>query len=67
MLELAADGGPTRVRYTFARPLEHPSQVFLLATKRGMIRYPMGPVGSTVVIPPAALPLPLDLATKDGL
>ena len=30
-----------------------------LATRRGMIRYPMGPVGATVTIPPAALPLQL--------
>jgi len=48
---------PTHVRYTFDRKLEHPSLVFLLATRRGMIRYPMGPVGATVMVPPAALPL----------
>jgi hypothetical protein len=57
ILELVDGGHPTRVRYTFEHRLEHPSLVFLLATRRGMIRYPMGPVGATVTVPPAALPL----------
>ncbi len=54
-------GHPLRVRYTFETSVDDPSIVFLLATKRGMIRYPMGPVGATMAIPPATLPLVLDI------
>jgi hypothetical protein len=57
ILGLDDEARPIRARYTFDRRLEHPSLVFLLATRRGMIRYPMGPVGATVTVPPAALPL----------
>ncbi|HET6585587.1 MAG TPA: hypothetical protein VFG69_19140, partial [Nannocystaceae bacterium] len=62
ILALADGVHPTRVRYTFDRTLDDPSLVFLLATRRGMLRYPMGPVGATVTIPPAALPLTIPSA-----
>lgn len=61
ILAVDDEGFPIRVGYRFDRPLEHAGYVFLLATRRGMIRYPMGPVGSTVTVPPAALPLALEL------
>jgi hypothetical protein len=54
-----AEGFPTRVRYAFDRPLEDGSLVFLLVARRGIIRYPLGPVGSSVPIPAGALPLEL--------
>ncbi|MBC8074293.1 MAG: hypothetical protein IAG13_38595 [Deltaproteobacteria bacterium] len=57
-----AEGFPTRVRYTFDCSLEDGSLVFLLVARRGIIRYPVGPVGSTVTIPPGALPLELGTA-----
>ncbi len=52
---------PTTVRYTFDRALEDPSLVFLLVTRRGMIRYPMGPIGASVPVPAGALPFELEL------
>ncbi|MCH9685382.1 MAG: hypothetical protein K0V04_28360 [Deltaproteobacteria bacterium] len=56
---------PQRVRFTFETSVDDPSLVFLLATKRGMLHYPMGPVGATMAIPPATLPLVLDIQEQD--
>jgi hypothetical protein len=59
VLSTAPDGAPTRVRYAFDRPVDDASIQFLLVTQAGIVRYPMGPVGATMPIPPAALPVPL--------
>lgn len=61
IVKVDADGRPIRVRFRFDVPVDDPSLVFLLATKRGLIRYPIGPVKATMPIPPAMLPLVLDL------
>jgi hypothetical protein len=61
IVKVDGDGRPLRVRYTFEVSVDDPSLVFLLATKRGLIRYPIGPVKATMPIPPAMLPLVLDL------
>ena len=53
----ADDGAPTRVRYIFDRPLEDPSLRFFMVSPAGLLRYPMGPVGSTVRVAPGAHPL----------
>ncbi|MCA9652414.1 MAG: hypothetical protein H6712_11820 [Myxococcales bacterium] len=60
VLRVDGDGRPVKVRYAFETPVDDGSIVFLLMTKRGMIRYPMGPVGATMMIPPAQLPMVLD-------
>jgi hypothetical protein len=65
ILKVDGDGRPLRVRFTFDVSVDDPSLVFLLATKRGLIRYPMGPVKATMPIPPAMLPLVLDLEAQD--
>lgn len=65
IMKVDADGRPVRVRYRFDVPVDDPSLVFLLATKRGLIRYPIGPVKATMPIPPAMLPLVLDLEAQD--
>lgn len=65
IVKVDGDGRPLRVRYRFDVPVDDPSLVFLLATKRGLIRYPMGPVKATMPIPPATLPLVLDLEAQD--
>lgn len=65
ILKVDGDGRPVRVRYRFDVPVDDPSLVFLLATKRGLIRYPIGPVKATMPIPPAMLPLVLDLEAQD--
>lgn len=65
ILKVDAEGRPVRVRFGFDVPVDDPSLVFLLATKRGMLRYPMGPVGATMAIPPAQLPMVLDLEAQD--
>jgi hypothetical protein len=64
IVKVDADGRPIRVRYRFDVPVDDPSLVFLLATKRGLIRYPIGPVNATMPIPPAMLPLVLDLEAQ---
>lgn len=65
IVKVDADGRPVRVRFSFDVPVDDPSIVFLLATKKGMIRYPMGPAGATLPIPPAQLPMVLDLEAQD--
>jgi hypothetical protein len=65
IVKVDADGRPVRVRFRFDVPVDDPSLVFLLATKRGLIRYPIGPVKATMPIPPAMLPLVLDLEAQD--
>lgn len=65
IVKVDGDGRPVRVRYRFDVPVDDPSLVFLLATKRGLIRYPIGPVNATMPIPPAMLPLVLDLEAQD--
>lgn len=65
ILKVDDAGRPIRVRFGFDVAVDEPSLVFLLATKRGMIRYPMGPVGATLPIPPAQLPMVLDLEAQD--
>lgn len=65
IIKVDAAGRPVRVRYRFDVPVDDPSLVFLLATKRGLIRYPIGPVKATMPIPPAMLPLVLDLEAQD--
>jgi hypothetical protein len=57
IVQVAPDGAPTRVRYTFDRPLDDPSMVVAIVSPRGLLRYPLGPVGSTVTVAPGAHPL----------
>jgi hypothetical protein len=54
---VAPDGAPTRVRYTFDRALGDPGLAFFIMSPRGLLPYPIGPVGSTVVVAPGAHPL----------
>ena len=61
ILQVDDEGRPWKVRWRFDESVDDPSLVFLLATKKGMLRYPMGPVGATMMIPPAVLPMGLDL------
>lgn len=56
---------PNRVEYRFDAPVDDPSIVFLLCTRKGLIRYPMGPVGVPLPIPPPKLPLVLDIDEQD--
>jgi hypothetical protein len=65
IVKVDGDGRPVRVRFRFDVPVDDPSLVFLLATKRGLIRYPIGPIKATMPIPPAMLPLVLDLEAQD--
>lgn len=58
-------GRPVRVRFGFDVSVDDPSLVFLLATKRGLIRYPMGPVGATMPIPPPSMPMVKDLPEEE--
>lgn len=51
------EGFPSRVRFTFAHSLDDPRVVVLLATPRGFVRYPLGPIGSEIAVPPASAPL----------
>ncbi len=60
ILKVDPEGRPFKARYQFDRSLEDPDLVLLLATRRGMLRYPMGPVGAPLPIPPAKLPMVLD-------
>lgn len=52
------DGKPLRVRYTFDRNLEDPSYVFLHSTYRGLIRFPVPPVGERIRLVKGQLPDP---------
>lgn len=45
-----------RIAVRFDRPLEDPSLVFLIATPRGFLRYPLARVGTEVELPPATAP-----------
>lgn len=51
------DGFPTRVRFRFAIALDDPRVAVMLATPRGFVRYPLGPIGSEIAVPPASAPL----------
>ncbi len=44
------DGYPTVVRYVFDRPLHDPSLRFVLATDRGFVQFPLGPVGMQLTV-----------------
>jgi hypothetical protein len=57
-IEVLADdaGFPTRVRFTFAHSLDDPRVAVMLATPRGFVRYPLGPIGSEIAVPPASAP-----------
>jgi hypothetical protein len=50
-------GGASRVLFSFDRPLEDPSLVFLISSARGMVRFYPPPVGGRVEIPLAPQPL----------
>jgi hypothetical protein len=65
VIKVDARGLPMKVRFSFDRSLDDRDLVFLLVTKDGMLRYPMGPVGATMPIPPARVPLVLDIAAQD--
>ena len=56
VLAADAEGFPVRVRYSFATSLDDPSVVVLLATPSGFVRYPLGPVGVAIALPPASAP-----------
>ena len=60
ILELAADGAPTKIGFRFERALEHRSMVFAIMTPNGLIRYPLGRTGATMTIPPGTLPVHMD-------
>lgn len=51
-------GFPASIRARFDRDLSDPGLVVLVATPRGYLRYPLGPVGVPVQVPPAMLPRP---------
>lgn len=51
LLELR-DGSPVKVRYDFASPPDDGSWVFLHARPRGLLRFPIPPVGGAVYVPP---------------
>ncbi len=46
-----------RISVRFDRPLEDSSLVFLIATPRGFLRYPLARVGTEIELPPAMAPL----------
>jgi hypothetical protein len=59
----ADDGGfPSSIRVRFDRDLDDPSLRFVVASPRGYLRYPLGPVGVRVLLPAAVLPAPGDAA-----
>lgn len=60
ILRVDPEGRPFKIHARFDRSLDDPDLVLLLATRRGMKRYPMGPVGAPLPIPPAQLPMVLD-------
>ena len=65
IFDVDGEGRPVRVGYEFDVRVDDPSIVFLLVTQRGIIRYPLGPVGATMPIPPAKLPIALDIDAQD--
>lgn len=62
-------GAATRVRFTFARPLEDPGYVFLEASREGLTRLPLPPVGGRLRVARSTFPMPGRmaqlLATRD--
>jgi hypothetical protein len=50
------DGHPTSVRFVFDRPIDDPSLVFVVATKHGIMRWKVPPVGGRAPIPLPMLP-----------
>jgi hypothetical protein len=50
------DGHPTQVRFHFDRPLDDPSLIFVTATRRGLNRWQVPPVGGRNVVPLPRLP-----------
>ena len=51
-------GKPLKVRYTFERDLEDPCYVFLHSTFRGLIRFPIPPVGGRIRLAKGQFPDP---------
>lgn len=60
VLDYGTQDFPSRVRFTFAQSLDDPNVVVMLATPRGFVRYPLGPIGSEIAVPPASAPLAAD-------
>jgi hypothetical protein len=54
--EQVMNGHPSRLRFTFDRPLEDPSYVFLTALPIGIVRWTPPVVGEQVLVPRAADP-----------
>ena len=54
--EAVVDGRPSRLRFTFDRPLEDPSYVFLTALPIGIVRWTPPLIGAQVLVPRAADP-----------
>ncbi len=52
------DGKPLKVRYIFDRDLDDPSYVFLHSTFRGLVRFPIPPVGESIRLTKGQLPDP---------
>jgi hypothetical protein len=50
------NGKPFRVRFSFNKPLEDPSYVFLLSGNRGLRRFDLPQIGETKRIPKAVFP-----------
>jgi hypothetical protein len=51
-----AEGQPSRVRYRFDVPLEHPSLVFLQSTLSGLQRLQLPHAGTAIQLPPPVMP-----------
>lgn len=51
-----AEGFPTRVQVRFATALEDRGRRFVIATPAGLVRYPLGPIGAWIALPPASAP-----------
>jgi len=54
--EEVVDGHPSQLRFTFDRPLEDPSYVFLTALPNGIVRWTPPSLGEQVLVPRAADP-----------
>ncbi|MBL8944246.1 MAG: hypothetical protein JNK45_13900 [Myxococcales bacterium] len=51
-----AGGFPTRLQVRFATALEDRRRIFVIATPAGLVRYPLGPIGAWLLLPPASAP-----------
>jgi hypothetical protein len=59
-VEVLADqlnAGPTRARFTFDKPLEHPSLAFYRWDERGFVPFSPPAIGQQVELPGAVLPV----------